>query len=187
MCFFMVFELYIHSEKSVISHGNFSMTHMKQSAPNLFINLSSKLPYLINLFFCSFNIMLLPVALNNGGLGSTSDFDSLQSRHNGAKSIGVYGVLLGSDGQLMGSIGSFMWGSSSWDLGVFWQSTEQTFSKWNKSSPKVSTNNTGLPKIWKEKGQILKYILRQFAPFTQQDLAIIVQYRECEYDKSWTS
>ena len=42
--------------------------------------------------------MLVPVALNNGGLGSTSDFDSLQSRHNGAKSIGglwgPFGVLL---------------------------------------------------------------------------------------------
>ena len=41
--------------------------------------------------------MLLPVALNNGGLGSTSDFDSLQSRQNGPKPLrGPFGICWGS-------------------------------------------------------------------------------------------
>ena len=46
----------------------------------------------------------------------------------------------------------------------------------------MSTNNPGLPKIWKEKGQTLKYISRQFAPFIQQDLATIVK-TQCKYGK----
>ena len=47
--------------------------------------------------------MLLPVALNNGGLGSTSDFDSLQSRQNGPKPLrGPFGICWGSIWGLLG-------------------------------------------------------------------------------------